>query len=48
MMNIYAKTFMTATRTDLVQLQEVPSVADQKSRRWFPRRKTRYVDLKKL
>lgn len=48
MLNIYAQSMMTATRTGCVQLHEVPSNAPAKRRRWFSRRKTICLDLAKL
>ena len=48
MLNIYAKTFMTATRTGCVRLREVPPAQEEKRHRWFSRRKTRCIDPAKL
>lgn len=48
MINIYAQTFMTATRTGCVRLRDVPSVPGQKRHRWFARRPARCIDLTKL
>ena len=48
MINIYAQTFMNATRTGQVRLRDVPSVADHKRHRWFKRRKTRLIDPKEI
>ena len=40
MLNIYAQAFMTATRTDKLQMREYSSPAKTTRRRWFQRRKT--------
>ena len=48
MLNIYAHSFMTATRTTGIELHEVPSKNHGKRRRWFSRPRSVYVDLKKL
>ncbi|MFC6639509.1 hypothetical protein GV827_12015 [Sulfitobacter sp. JBTF-M27] len=48
MLNIYAQSFMTATRTTGVELHEVPSKNKGARRRWFSRPKTVLVDLRKL
>ncbi|KIN62389.1 hypothetical protein Z946_1247 [Sulfitobacter noctilucicola] len=48
MLDIYASAFMTATRTDTVQLREVPSKNGQKRRRWFAPRKTIEINPSKL
>ncbi len=48
MINIYAQTFMNATRTDCVRLRDVPSVPREKRLNWFSRRKTRCIDPAKL
>jgi hypothetical protein len=44
MINIYAKTFMTATRLGEVPMQDVPSVPKTKRKRWFSRRKVRLIN----
>lgn len=44
MINIYAKTFMTATRFGEIPMQDVPSVPKTKRQRWFTRPKTRFID----
>ncbi|MEP3442217.1 MAG: hypothetical protein ABJN72_12135 [Sulfitobacter sp.] len=41
MINIYAKSFMNATRTGQIRLQDVPSTPEPKRHRWFTRRKSR-------
>lgn len=48
MINIYAQTFMHATRTGQIRVQDVPSVEQTKRHRWFTRRKTRCIDPKKI
>ncbi len=48
MLNIYAQSMMTATRTNCVQAHEVPSKEQNTRRRWFSRRKTVCLDLTKL
>ncbi|WP_299025555.1 hypothetical protein [uncultured Sulfitobacter sp.] len=48
MINIYAHTFMTATRTGEICVTDVPSVPENKRHRWFKRRKTRCIDPTKL
>lgn len=48
MLNIYAQTFLTATRSPCVRLRDMPSNTSQKRRRWFASRKTRCVDLDKI
>ena len=44
MINIYAQTFMNATRTGCVRLKDVPSVPEQKRHRWFKRRPSRCIN----
>lgn len=44
MINIYAQTFMTATRLGQVPMQDVPSVPKAKRQRWFARPKTRLIN----
>lgn len=48
MINIYAQTFMTATRTGQIRVMDVPSIPETKRHRWFTRRKTRLIDPNKL
>lgn len=43
MINIYAQTFMIATRTGEIRVQDVPSIEESKRHRWFTRRKTRVI-----
>lgn len=44
MLNIYAQSFMHATRTGKIRVQDVPPVSAPKRHRWFSRRKTRCID----
>ena len=48
MLNIYAASFMTATRTPEVRLREMPPSKGVKRRRWFSRRPTLDIDMEKL
>lgn len=48
MLDLYAHTFMTATRQDCVRLREVPTAVQKKRFGWFKGPKTRCVDLNKL
>ena len=48
MLDIYAKSFMTATRTDAVCMREAPSKNTHKRRRWFSLRREICVDPAKL
>jgi len=48
MINIYAQSFMHATRTGHIRVRDVPSVPDTKRYRWFARRKTRCIDPSNL
>lgn len=48
MINIYAQTFMNATRTGQIRIQDVPSLPEAKRHRWFTRRKTRCINPDKL
>jgi hypothetical protein len=48
MINIYAQTFMNATRTGEIRMQDIPAVPETKRHRWFARRKTRLIDPHKL
>ncbi|UWR15806.1 hypothetical protein [Sulfitobacter sp. M368] len=40
MLKIYAQAFMTATRTDKVEMREHPKTNKTTRRRWFQRGKT--------
>lgn len=44
MINIYAQSFMHATRTGQILVKDVPSLPEAKRHRWFTRRKTRLID----
>lgn len=48
MLNIYAQSMATATRTGCVTLREMPPAFPAKKTRWFSRRPTICVDLDKL
>ncbi|KHA50946.1 hypothetical protein [Sulfitobacter geojensis] len=48
MLNIYAQSMLTATRSGCVRLREAASAAPAKRRRWFSRRKTICIDPAKL
>lgn len=48
MLNVYAQSFMTATRIGCVRMLDVPPVAQTKRRYWFSRRKTRCIDPAEL
>lgn len=48
MLDIYSKTFMTATRTGEVTVFDMPRVPSEKRLRFFARRKTRSIDPTKL
>jgi len=48
MLNIYARTFITATRTGCVRLRDMPVNPPAARRRWFLRPKTRCIDPAKL
>jgi hypothetical protein len=48
MLNVYAQTFMTATRSNCVQVQDLPATPKEKRLNWFFRPKTRCIDLKRL
>lgn len=48
MLNIYAQTFMTATRTGEICVTDVPSRTEAKRHRWFPLRKARCINPLKL
>ncbi len=44
MLNIYAQTFMTATRTPCVRLRDLPASSPKARRRWIFGSRTRCVD----
>lgn len=48
MLDIYASTFLTATRHNNVCLHELPPSTPNGRRRWFQRRKVVCVDVSKL
>lgn len=48
MLDVYARSFLTATRTDNVRLREMPPKTDGTRRRWFTRRPTIDIDPAKL
>lgn len=48
MLNIFATTFMTATRSGCVEMREVRPAKDTSRRRWLRPRKTVCVDPAKL
>lgn len=48
MLDIYARSFLTATRSDTVTLRDVPPKGHQKRRRWFAGRKTFEINPKDL
>ena len=48
MLNIYAHSLMTATRTDCVTLRDVKGPKNSGWWRWLPWRRTICVDPKKL
>jgi hypothetical protein len=48
MLNIYAQSFLTATRSPCVRLRDMPSKTPAKRTRWFSGRKTRCIDPTKL
>jgi hypothetical protein len=48
MLDIYAQTFMIATRGRGVRVRDVPSVPHEKRLNWFSRRKTRRIDPNNL
>lgn len=47
MLGIYADSFMTATRTDRLEMHEVPPRHKGARRRWFARRRV-LIDPRKL
>ncbi|MEH6520232.1 hypothetical protein [Sulfitobacter sp.] len=48
MINIYAQTFMTATRTGQIRVQDMPPASEVKRQRWFQRKTFRTIDPNKL
>lgn len=48
MLNIYAQSFLTATRTNCTTLHDVPPTNAEKRRRWWQSRRQVCVDLSKL
>lgn len=48
MINIYAQSFMTATRSDCINVRETPPRNESRLRRWIKGGRTRCVDLSKL
>jgi len=48
MLNIYAQTLMTATRSGCVRLRDMPPKTPVKRLNWFAGRKTRCIDPAKL
>ncbi len=48
MLDIYARSFLTATRSDTVSLRDVPPKGQTQRRRWFARRKTFDINPKNL
>ena len=48
MINIYAHTFMTATRTTAVEVRDIYHTPPTKRRRWFSRQQVRFIDPKNL
>lgn len=48
MLNIYAQSFMTATRNNCTSLHDVPPANPEKRRRWWQSRQTICLDLRKL
>ena len=48
MINVYAQTFMTATRTGCVPMRDYNPGPREKRLNWFARRKTHCVDPAKL
>ena len=43
MINIYAQTFMHATHTGQIRVEDVPSIPNTRRHRWFTQRKTRLI-----
>jgi hypothetical protein len=48
MINVYAQTFMTATRSGCVRVRDVHPVPHEKRLNWFSRRKTRCIDPSRM
>lgn len=48
MINIFAQSLMTATRTNCTTLHDVPPANIEKRRRWWQARKQICLDLTKL
>ena len=48
MLNIYANTFLTATRTTGVSLRELPQDIPRKRRRWFSAPRGTAIDAENL
>lgn len=48
MLNIYASTFMTATRTTGVSLRELPRDIPPNRRRWFSSHRAAHIDAENL
>lgn len=48
MINIFAQTFMTASRSGCVELHDIPSAKEGKRLRWLSGPKKRCLDLTKL
>jgi len=48
MINVYAQSFMTATRADCVSVRDMPAKPHEKRLNWFSRSKTRCIDPSRL
>jgi hypothetical protein len=48
MINIYAQSFMTATRTNEVRVYDAHPTSGAKRRRWLSPRKIRFISPEKL
>ena len=48
MLHIYADSFMTATRTNAVELREIPAATKNGRRRWFSRPRKIWIDPARL
>ena len=48
MLNIYAQSFMTATRSTCTAVEDVPPSNPEKRRRWWQARRRVCIDLSKL
>ena len=48
MLNIFAQSFMTATRNNCTTLYDLPRTDSEKRRRWFRSPKQVCIDLSKL